>query len=278
MKRQQTAANSLIMTLLVLLGLSMIIPFIWMFSTSFKSFDEVFSFPPQFIPESWNWKNFADAWTSAPFGRYFFNSVFTTAVIVIAQIITSILAAYAFARLEFKGKNVLFLIVLATMMIPIQVTFIPNFLILSQFGWVDTYYALIIPFCANAFGIFLIRQAFRQVPKELEEAAKLDGANHFQIIRHIMVPLSTASIVTFLLFSIIWHYNEFFWPLVATNSQELRTLQVGISSMVASEGGSEGTQWNLIMAAATIVLLPLLILFIFMQKYIIKGIAKSGLK
>lgn len=278
MKRQQTATNSLIMTVLVLLGLSMIIPFIWMFSTSFKAFDEVFSFPPQFIPETWNWKNFADAWASAPFGRYFFNSIFTTAVIVIAQIITSILAAYAFARLEFKGKNVLFLIVLATMMIPIQVTFIPNFLILSQFGWVDTYYALIVPFCANAFGIFLIRQAFRQVPKELEEAAKLDGANHFQIIRHIMVPLSTASIVTFLLFSIIWHYNEFFWPLVATNSQELRTLQVGISSMVASEGGSEGTQWSLIMAAATIVLLPLLILFIFMQKYIIKGIAKSGLK
>jgi multiple sugar transport system permease protein/sn-glycerol 3-phosphate transport system permease protein len=189
-----------------------------------------------------------------------------------------VLAAYAFARLRFKGKNFFFILVMATMMIPIQVTFIPNFLIIKQFGWFDTYLALTLPVAASAFGIFMIRQAFLQVPKELEEAAKLDGCNHFQMIRHVMVPLSSASIITFGLFSFIWHYNDFFWPLIATNSEELRTLQVGLSSLITEEGGQEGTQWNLIMAAASIVILPLLILFAFVQKYIVKGIATTGLK
>ncbi|SES02212.1 multiple sugar transport system permease protein [Gracilibacillus ureilyticus] len=278
MKTQLLIKQNTILIILIVTALVMIGPFIWMISTSLKAFDEVFAYPPHFIPDSWNWENFNNAWNSEPFGRYFFNSIFTTVVIVVLQVITSILAAYAFARLTFKGKNLLFLTVLATMMIPIQVTFIPNFLILSKFGWLNSYLALIVPFSTNAFGIFLIKQAFSQVPTELEEAAKLDGAKHFHIIRYIMVPLSTAAIVTFVLFSVIWHYNDFFWPLIATNNPELRTLQVGISSMISSEGGAQGTQWNLIMAAATFVLLPLIILFIFMQKYIVKGVAKTGLK
>lgn len=278
MKKKRLFQDRLTLTLMLFAGLVVSLPFVWMFSTSFKANDEVFVFPPQLIPEDWLWTNYLEAWNSAPFGQYFFNSIFTTLIIVAVQLVTSVLAAYAFARLRFKGKNFLFLLVMATMMIPIQVTFIPNFLIIKQLGWFDTYLALTLPVAASAFGIFMIRQAFLQVPKELEEAAKLDGCNHFQMIRHVMMPLSSASIITFGLFSFIWHYNDFFWPLIATNSEELRTLQVGLSSLITEEGGQEGTQWNLIMAAASIVILPLLILFAFVQKYIVKGIATTGLK
>lgn len=278
MRQQRLVFNGMIFGVLTIIALLMAAPFIWMLSTSLKSFNEVFIFPPQFFPEKWQWKNFVDAWKSAPFGRFFFNSIFTTIMILLSQLMTSILAAYAFARLKFKGRNILFLLVLSTMMIPIQVTFIPNFLIIKQFHWFDTYMGLILPFSANAFGIFLIRQAFMQVPKELEEAAKLDGCNHLQIIRHVMMPLSTASIITFGLFSFIWHYNDFFWPLIATNSEELRTIQVGLSSMITQEGGETGTQWNLIMAASSLILLPLILIFAFVQKFIVKGMAKTGLK
>ncbi|OGX68248.1 MAG: ABC transporter permease, partial [Paenibacillus sp. RIFOXYA1_FULL_44_5] len=214
----------------------------------------------------------------APFGLYFSNSVLTTLIIIAAQLASSIFAAYAFARMTFKGKQLLFFLVLATMMIPIQVTFIPNFLIIKQFGWFDTYMGLIAPFSANAFGIFMIRQAFMQVPKELEEAAKLDGCNHFQIITNVMIPLSAASILTFTLLSFIWHYNDFFWPLIATNSESLRTLQVGLSSMISEEGGAKGTQWNLVMAASSLIIFPLIVIFMLVQKHIVKGIATTGLK
>lgn len=278
MRMKRLIQNRLTLLLLLMTGLLMALPFVWMFSTSFKAYDEVFVFPPTFVPDQFRWLNYVEAWKSAPFGQFFFNSIFTTVIIVVVQLISSVLAAYAFARLRFKGKNILFVLVMATMMIPIQVTFIPNFLIIKQLDWFDTYLALTLPFAANAFGIFMIRQAFMQVPKELEEAAKLDGCSHFQMIRHVMVPLSSASIITFGLFSFIWHYNDFFWPLIATNSEELRTLQVGLSSLITEEGGQEGTQWNLIMAAASIVILPLLVLFAFVQKFIVKGIATTGLK
>lgn len=270
--------NGFSVGLLALLSLAMSLPFIWMFATSFKTFDQVFVYPPQFIPQTFHWINYWDVLYAAPFVTYFVNSVSTTLAIVIVQLISSILAAYAFARLTFKGRQLLFFIVLATMMIPIQVTFIPNFLIIKQFGWFDTYMGLIVPFSATAFGIFMIRQAFMQVPKELEEAAKLDGCNHLQIIKHVMLPLSAASILTFTLLSFIMHYNDFFWPLIATNSESLRTLQVGLSSMISEEGGSKGTQWNLIMAASSLIILPLILIFLLVQKHIVKGIATTGLK
>lgn len=263
---------------LIVISLIMALPFLWMFSTSFKPFDHVFSYPPKFMPDAFQWSNYIHAWNSSPFARYFANSIFTTVAILLFQLVSAVMAAYAFARLRFRGNNVLFLIVLATMMIPIQATFIPNFLIIKQFGWFDTYWGLIVPFCGNAFGIFMLRQAFMQVPKELEEAARLDGCGHLKIIWHVILPLSLATLFTYALLSFIWHYNDFFWPLIATNSEELRTLQVGLSSMIMEEGGSKGTQWNLIMAASTMVISPLLILFIFVQKHIVKGIATTGIK
>lgn len=278
MRLRRLVSNGSITAIMAIVCIVMLLPFIWMLSTSFKTLEEIFVFPPQFIPKTFQWSNYLDAWNRAPFGLYFFNSIFTTLLIVAFQLVSSVLAGYAFARLNFKGKRLLFLIVLATMMIPIQVTFIPDFLIIKKFGWFDTYLGLILPFCASGFGIFMFRQAFMQIPKELEEAAILDGCNHLQIIRHIMFPLSTASIITFTLFCFIWHYNDFFWPLIVTNSEELRTLQVGLSSMIAEEGGDTGTQWNLIMAAASMIIFPMLVLFLAVQKFIVRGVSTTGLK
>ncbi|MFC5648678.1 carbohydrate ABC transporter permease [Paenibacillus solisilvae] len=278
MKTMQTLQNSMIVGILSVLSIIMALPFVWMFITSFKAYDEVFIYPPQFIPATLHWSNFVDVLKSAPFLTYFRNSVTMTIMITVFQLVSSILAAYAFARMNFKGRQTIFLMVLATMMVPIQVTFIPNFLIVKQFGFFNTYWALIVPFCASAFAIFMFRQAFLQVPKELEEAATLDGCTHRQIIWHVMIPLSLSPILTFVLLSFIWHYNDFFWPLIATNSEELRTLQVGLSSMISQEGGSKGTQWNLVMAASSLIILPLIIIFILVQKHIVQGIATTGLK
>ncbi|SEB85232.1 carbohydrate ABC transporter permease [Paenibacillus sp. GP183] len=278
MRSLQKVQNTLLIAFLSVLSLFMALPFIWMFVTSFKAYDEVFVFPPQFIPAMFHWSNYADVMKAAPFARYFGNSVSMTILITILQLLSSVLAAYAFARMSFKGRQTMFLIVLSTMMVPIYVTFIPNFLIIKQIGIFNTYWALIVPFCASAFGIFMMRQAFLQVPKELEEAATLDGCNHMQIIWHVMLPLSMSPILTFGLLSIIWHYNDFFWPLVITNSEELRTLQVGLASMISEEGGGKGTQWNLVMAASSLIIFPLIILFLMVQKHIVRGIATTGIK
>lgn len=278
MKTKELVYWSFRTVLLLVLSVGMGFPFLWMILTSLKSFDEVYQFPPSLIPSSFHWENYVDIWKMAPLGRYFLNSVFTTGAIIILQLLTIIPAAYAFARLKFKGNSLLFLLVLATMMISIHVTFIPNFLVIKQLGWFDTYLGVIVPFSTKAFGIFLIRQAFMQVPRELEEAAILDGSGHWGRMRHILIPLSASTIVTYVLLCVIWYYNELFWPLIVTNDENLRTVQLGLSRLISEEGGGKGTQWNLVMAAATVVITPLVILFIFMQRFIVKGVATTGLK
>lgn len=254
---------------LLFFAVLMAFPFLWMIIGSVQSLEQVRS--PKLSLDSLHFSNFIEAWNSAPFGRYLFNSLFISISVTVGQLIINIMAAYAFARLHFKGKKILFLIVLSTLMIPAQATFIPNFIIISELDWYNTYLALIIPFCASAFGIFLMRQAFLQIPKEVEEAAILDGANHFHIIRHIMLPLAKPTIITCALLCFIGQYSDLFWPLIATNAEEMRTIQVGLSSFMNDEGGS-GPQWHLLMAASLLVILPILILFMVAQKYIMKGI------
>ncbi|WP_247897637.1 carbohydrate ABC transporter permease [Paenibacillus pabuli] len=266
-------------SLLSLFSIVMLFPFIWMLSNSLKSVDQVYMFPPTLIPQVFRWENYMEIWKLAPLGRYLFNSLFTASITIVIQLLLIIPASYAFARLRFKGSGFLFLLVLATMMIPDQVTFIPNFLTIKQLGWVDTYMGLIAPFTVKAFGIFMLRQAFMQVPKELEEAAILDGCGHTRIMRHLMMPLSGAAVVTYILLSFIWNYNELFWPLIVTNNESLRTVQLGLSRfMEEGGGGSGGTQWNLVMAAAAVIIAPLVVIFISMQKFIVKGVATTGLK
>ena len=253
----------------------MVLPILWAFSTALKPQKEIYSYPPTIVPSRIEWQNFKKAWESAPFGRYAFNSLFVTATIVVCQLINAAFAAYAFSWLSFRGRDTLFLFFLFAMMIPTQVLIVPTFFIFKTFGWIDTYWALIIPFVSNAFGIFLIRQAFLSVPRDLVDAAKIDGCGHLGIIRHIMVPSSRASFISFSLLTFTWRWNDYFWPLIMTNSTKMRTLPVGIVFLRTSEGSIE---WNVVMAGAVLVMLPVILLFVFLQKYFVEGVMSSGIK
>ena len=211
---------------LTVTALIVAVPFLWMLSTSVKPLDEVFILT-QPIPSQFRFDNYWKAWNAAPFGRYLFNSTFTALAILVLQFATIIPAAYGFGRLRFPGRDVLFMIVLGTMMVPVQVTFIPAFVTISTFGWKDTYAALIVPFATSGFGIFLLRQAFLQVHQDFLDAARLDGCSHLGIMRHVMIPQNMPTLITFGLFSFVAHYNDLFWPLVVTESERMRTITLG---------------------------------------------------
>lgn len=260
--------------LLAVVGVVMIAPFLWMLSTSLKEAGAVFSYPPEWIPNPAVWSNYIKAWNAAPFGRFFFNSIFVSVCVTAGQVITSSLAAYAFARVEFPGRDKLFLVYLGTMMIPGQVTMIPVFILLKNIGWLDTYKALVIPSIFTAYGTFMLRQFFLTIPKELEEAAVMDGFNRWQIYYKIIMPLSKPALATLSTFVFLGTWNEFMWPLIVTTSQEMKTLPVGLASFQ----GLYTTDWTLLMAASTIVLIPVLFVYIFNQRFMTKGIVMTGLK
>lgn len=250
-------------------------PFAWMMSTSLKALPDVYRFPPQWIPSPIQWDNYPAAWRAAPFGRFFFNSVVVTFSIVAIQLVTSSLAAYVFARLRFPGRDTIFLMFLATLMVPVQVTVVPVFVILKVFGWLDAYPSLIVPFAASAFGTFLLRQSFLAIPQELTDAARIDGASHLQTLMHVMLPLARPALVTFALLSFTWRWNDYFWPLIVTNSVHMRTVPVGLVLMRASEGG---VQWHLVMAATVMAIAPVMLVFLVAQRQFVQGVATSGLK
>lgn len=260
--------------LLTVVGVLMVMPFVWMLSTSLKDAGAVFSYPPQWIPNPVVWQNYVSAWNSAPFGRFFFNSMFVACGVTFGQVFTSSLAAYAFARIEFPGRDRLFFVYLGTMMIPGQVTMIPVFSILKQIGWLDTYKALIIPAIFTAYGTFMLRQFFLTIPKELEEAAVMDGFNRWEIYYKIILPLSKPALATLSTFVFLGSWNEFMWPLIVTSSLEMKTLPVGLQAFQ----GMYSTDWTLLMAASTIVLIPVLIVYMFNQRFMTKGIVMTGLK
>jgi ABC-type glycerol-3-phosphate transport system permease component len=262
---------------LIFFGLMIAIPFLWMISTSLKPISEVWIFPPKWIPSKIMWKNYYDAFTKAPFLRYILNTLFVATAVVIAQFFFTTLAAYAFSVLQFKGRDVLFFIILATLMIPYQMTFVPAYVILAKLKWLDTYLALIVPFFTSAFGIFLIRQSFKQVPRDLLDAAIIDGAGHLRRIWNVMIPLSYPTIITFSLFSFVYHYNDYFWPLIVTSSESVRTVPLGLARFLQKQGGY-AQEWPVIMAANTIAIIPLVIVFLITQRYYIQGVATTGLK
>lgn len=251
------------------------LPFVWMISTSFKSLGETLTFPPKWIPNQLLWENFAKAWNSGPFLKYITNSIIVSISILILQFATIIPAAYAFARYRFKGNQFFFGLTMITLMIPTQLIFLPVYLQMSKWGLLDTLWALILPFASSAFGIFLLRQTFKQVPEELLEAARLDGASEWKIIFKIMVPMAKPTLVTFGLFSFITHWNDYFWPLVMTTSDVARTLPLGITMLREVEGGAA---WNIIMAGNMMLVLPILIVFFFAQRQIIQAFVYTGVK
>jgi len=261
----------------ILLGAVVIIgaPVAWTLSTALKPLEEVYAFPPNWIPHDVQLQNFAIAWGRAPFDRFFFNSTLVAFVVLASQLITGSLAAYVFSQLSFPGRDAIFLAFLATMMVPMQVTVVPAFLILKTLGWIDSYQALTVPFFASAFGTFLIRQSFLSIPRDLVEAARIDGASHLRILWAVLIPLARPALVTFALLSFVWRWNDYFWPLIMTNSTTMRTLPVGLVLLRTTEGS---IQWNVVMAATVMVIAPIMVLFAIAQRQFVQGIAQSGLK
>jgi multiple sugar transport system permease protein len=262
---------------LILTSFMMVFPFLWMVISALKTKDEIFHFPPALWPEKPMWNHFIEAWAMAPFDQYIFNSIFTAAAIVVIQILNSALIAYAFTQFRFKGRNILFSIILITYMLPSAATYVPSYVILADLNLLDTLNGLIISNAVSVFGIFLFRQAFMQVPKELVEAARMDGANHWKILWKIIFPTTKTSFITFSLISFVQNYNNYLWPSLITTSESKMVITTGLRQFFIQEG-AYGIQWPLIMAASTFAVLPLLLLFVFVQKWLISGISDQGIK
>ncbi len=262
----------------VLLGITAVMvmmPYLWMVSSSLKDTGELFTYPPTWMPQVLRFQNYVDAWNAAPFGRYFFNSVVVAAAVTVGQLVTCSLAAFAFARMNFKGKNLMFTIFISTTMISTQVTVVPSYLVLKELQWLDKYQGLIVPFLANAFGVFMLRQYFMTIPRDLEDAARLDGCGRMRFLWTVVLPLSRPVLAAQALFAFMGNWNSYLWPLVVTTSERMRTLQIGLRYFVSQEGG---TQWGLFMAATVFVSLPVVIFYFVIQRSFVEGIASTGLK
>jgi multiple sugar transport system permease protein len=265
----------------LILGLSlgavlMAIPFWVMVSTSLVKPGEVFHNPPILLPWPLHWENYRRLFDQIPMAQYFWNSLFTTVMTTLGQVLFSAMAGYAFSRMHFPYKNVLFFFFLVTLMVPPQVNIVPLFFLMKTFHWIDTYWALIVPGLFGAFGVFLCRQWFNGLPKELEEAARLDGCNPWQIFWKIALPLSTPALAALAIFVFINSWNSFMWPLIVTNSENMRTLPVGITALKGSF--RDTTDWAMLMGASTLSALPVIIVFLLGQRYFMKGILMGGVK
>lgn len=263
--------------LLICFSFLMAFPFLWMAVSAIKTKDEIWKFPPTLWPDIPQWQNFLDAWQAAPFGLYLFNSAFTALIIVLIQIVNSAMMSYAFTQIKFKGNHLLFALVIGTYMLPAAATYVPSYIILSKLQMLNSYQGLILSNAVSVFGIFLVRQAFLQVPKEVIEAAKMDGAGHWRILWQILFPLSKASFITFALISFVQMYNNYLWPSLIIKDEKYSLITMGLRQFFITEG-AYGMQWPLIMAASTFAVLPLLILFIIAQRWFVKGISDSGVK
>jgi multiple sugar transport system permease protein len=260
---------------LLLLGAAvMLFPFLWMVSTSLKQDFALFVTPPKLIPSPVETHNYTRVGELMPIWRILFNSVFVAAISTALAVFTSAMAAYAFARLRFPGRDALFFVYLATLMVPFQVTIVPLFIEMKHLGFVNSYPGLILPTIASAFGTFLLRQQFLTLPRELEEAAFMDGAGHWTVFTRIIVPLGAPALATFGIFAFMASWNSFLWPLVIINSQDLMTLPLGLANL----HGQYTTQWNLVMAGTTISVVPILVVYVLAQKYIVRGFVFSGIK
>lgn len=275
-QRHQTRLRHFVLHVLLSSGaFFMILPFLWMLSTSLKAPGDVFKFPPEWIPDPIVWSNYAKSWTLKPMDLAYFNSIKISTLTTVGTLFTSSLAAFAFAKLRFRGQHILFMVLIATLMIPVQVTLIPLFILFKWINWIDTHWPLIVPaILTNAYGVFLLRQFFMSLPNELGDAGEIDGCNPFQIYWHLYLPLSVPALVTLGIFAFLYHWNEFLLPLIYLNSLQNFTIPL----MLATFQGAYTTDWELLMAAATLALVPVIIVYIFGQRYFVQGIALTGLK
>jgi len=263
-------------SVLILIALSMLVPFFAMLNLSFSQNSGIFSYPPCIFPKNLTLRNYLDVFSSIPIARYFLNSLVVATITTVGQVLISALAGYAFARLRFKGSDIIFLIILVTMMIPPQVNIIPLFFLMREMHLIDTYQALIIPGFFGGFGIFMFRQFFLGLPKELEESSKIDGCNIFETFCKIALPLSLPAIATLAIFTFISSWNSFMWPLIATNSDSMRTLPVGLAIFKGSF--REVTLWGDLLACAVICTVPTIFVFLLGKKYFINDLLQGSLK
>jgi len=280
--------RTLLHLLLAVGAVTMILPFLWMISTSLKPERQIFRYPPVWAPDAWQWGNYVEAMQSARFGQYFVNTIIYSGVVTISNLLLCSMAAYAFARLVFRGRDVLFVLVLGTMMIPAQVTMVPVFIMLKRcplvggndwlglggHGLLNTYPGLVLPAAVGGFGIFLLRQFFMTLPRELEDAARIDGCSEVGIYWRIILPLSKPALATLGIFTFTAAWNEFLWPLLITSKDSMRTLQLGLQVFQSQYT----TRWDLLMAGTVVVTIPVLIIFLAGQRYFTRGIAMSGIK
>jgi multiple sugar transport system permease protein len=259
---------------LIPIAVVMLIPMVWMLVTSLETLNETRHFPPVLLPHTLVPGNYAQVLQQAPFARWFVNTMIVTVATVAGNLLFCSLAGYAFARIKFFGREVVFILLLATLMIPFQVVMIPTFIIVKDLGLINTLNALIVPNLANAFGVFLLRQFFRTLPVELEEAARIDGASRLSVLFKIVLPLSGPVLATLAVITFLWTWNDFLWPLITIYTPNNMTLQLGLTTFQ----GTHQTSTNLLMAANVMSMLPVLLLFFLAQKYFIRGIATSGLK
>lgn len=264
--------------LLCALGLAMALPFLWMVSTALKPDAQVFRIPPEWFPHPWVWRNFVDAMTilGHPVHLYAWNTTVIAVFGVVGVVISSSLVAFGFARLEFPGRDALFVLVLSTMMLPFAVMMVPQFILFQKLGWLDSFKPLIVPYWFGApFHIFLLRQFFLTIPKDLDDAARIDGASSFQIYLRIILPLSTPALATVAIFAFVYHWNDLLWPMIVLSSREKWTLAIFLASF---QGYMLEPRWNLLMAASAILMLPNVVLFFLAQRLFIQGITLTGLK
>jgi len=274
--RRRLRLNPLATHLVVgLVALVTVTPYLWLLSTSLKFKTELFTPTPRWIPWPINWGNYAEMFDRAPFGVFLTNTVIVVCGILAVQLVTVTLAAYVFARRRFRGSNVLFMLFLVQMMIPIHATFLPNFLTLRSLDLLNTRMAMMLPFFASGYGTFLLRQAFKQVPRELEDAAVIDGCGGPRFLWHVLIPLARPTLVAFGLISLVSHWNDYLWPLIVTDTPDVRTLTIGLGMFVQQESGAD---WTLLMAATVFVTAPLLLIFLVFQRKFIESFMFSGLK
>jgi multiple sugar transport system permease protein len=271
---RHSVTNSLVHIVLLAGAVVMTLPFLWMVLSSLKPARQIFAIPFELLPSPVTFENFVKVWTAVPLLRFLGNTVFISVVGASAQTLMAAMAGYVFARLRFPGRDMIFVLYLATMMLPEQITLIPKFLIIRALGWGDTYRALIVPFLGSPLSAFIMRQAFLDLPVDLEDSARIDGCSRFYILFRVVLPLSMPAISVVVVFTFMEHWNSFLWPLIVIHTQRLYTLQVGLS-MLRSE---LGTNWGQLMAASVITALPILILFFIAQKRFVEGITLTGLK
>ncbi len=274
MTKREILKDRIALIILLVVAFITLFPFFWMLSTALKTSGELFAKVPVFFPKAPQWSNFVKIFEMAPFGRYFLNSTIVATTSVILTVFINLLAGYTFAKFRFRGRNAFFIIILSTLMIPMQIIMVPNFIIVSSLGWLNSYAGLVIPRAAEAFGLFLSKQFMSEIPFELIEAARIDGEKELNIFLKIILPNCKPLIAVLSIFTFMWRWNDFIWPLIITSNKEMYTVQLGLASFI----GQFNIEWNSLMAIALLAVIPVLIVFLIFQKLIVQGIATTGIK